>query len=159
MNYNTNAQHIVSQASAPKIDATRIKISRATASQASISHKSALTSKVEGSRSFDSGYNAPLYNLSVTSDSKATKKRWLCNVSASVKLSKTVENGLNISSRGKLTQYELMVKLLKAETCDVIYFDCQLRPSQIGILKMLQVFSNTEIVHSRLSMQFNRAMG
>lgn len=90
---------------------------------------------------------------------KNAKKRWLCNVSEGVKLSKSVKYGLNIDSRGKLTQYELMVKLLKTETCDVIYFDCHLSASQIGILKMLQVFSNTELVHARLAMQFERAMG
>jgi hypothetical protein len=98
-------------------------------------------------------------NSELSSDSKAPIARWLCNVSESVKLSKDVANGLNVCGRGKLSQYELMVKLLKAETCDVIYFDCQLSASQIGILKMLQVFSNTELVHSRLAMQFERAMG
>jgi len=87
------------------------------------------------------------------------EKRWLCNVASTVKLSKHVERGLNIDSLGKYSQYELMVKLLKAETCDVIYFDCQLSASQIGILKMLQVFSRTELVHARLAMQFDRAMG
>lgn len=89
----------------------------------------------------------------------SAKKRWLCNVSEAVKLSKHVKNGLNISGRGTFSQYELMVQLLKAETCDVIYFDCHLSASQIGILKMLQVFSNTELVHSRLAMQFDRATG
>lgn len=87
------------------------------------------------------------------------KLGWLCNVSEGVKLSKNVANGLNIDCRGKLSQYELMVKLLKAETCDVIYFDCHLSHSQIGILKMLQVFSSTELVHARLAMQFDKAMG
>ncbi len=89
----------------------------------------------------------------------SAKKRWLCNVSEAVKLSKHVKNALNIEGRGKFSQYELMVKLLKAETCDVIYFDCHLSANQIGILKMLQVFSNTELVHSRLAMQFDRATG
>lgn len=100
--------------------------------------------------SFDKAVNSPVKNAT---------KRWLCSVSSGVKLSKYVKNGINIDSRGRLSQYELMVKLLKAETCDVIYFDCQLSASQIGILKMLQVFSNTELVHARLAMQFDRAMG
>lgn len=91
--------------------------------------------------------------------SVSLRKRWLCNVASGVKLNKHVKYGLNVDSRGNVSQYELMVKLLKAETCDVIYFDCQLNHSQIGILKMLQVFSNTELVHARLAMQFDRAMG
>ncbi|MFC4699283.1 hypothetical protein ACFO4O_03810 [Glaciecola siphonariae] len=98
-------------------------------------------------------------NVSPITEAKSKKKRWLCNVSEGLRLSKNVENGLNIDSSGKYSQYELMVKLLKAETCDVIYFNCSLSASQIGILKMLQVFSNTELVHSRLAMQFDRAIG
>jgi len=83
-------------------------------------------------------------------------KRWLCNVSEGVKLTKGLKNGLNVATNANFTQYDLMVKLLKAETCDVIYFDCHLSPNQIGILKMLQVFSNTKLVHARLAMQFDR---
>lgn len=97
-------------------------------------------------------------NIAFIADKNA-KKRWLCSVAEGVKLSKDVKNGINIDSREIKSQYELMVKLLKAETCDVIYFDCQLSASQIGILKMLQVFSNTELVHARLAMQFDRAAG
>nr|WP_136252272.1 hypothetical protein [Ningiella ruwaisensis] len=87
----------------------------------------------------------------------ASKARWICNVSEHVKLAKGVERAINISGKGKFSQYELMVKLLKAETCDVIYFDCQLSAQQIGILKMLQVFSKTELKNARLAMQFSKA--
>lgn len=98
-----------------------------------------------------------LSNVHSIYDAGARKKRWLCNVAQHVKLANTVENGINVSGKGKYSQYELIVKLLKAETCDVIYFDCRFSAAQIAILKMLQLFSNTELVHARLAMQFNQA--
>jgi hypothetical protein len=96
-------------------------------------------------------------NVHCIHDAGNSKNRWLCNVATHVKLSNKVENGINVSAKGKYSQYELIVKLLKAETCDVIYFDCRFSAAQIAILKMLQLFSNTEIVHARLAMQFNQA--
>ncbi|MBT1449562.1 hypothetical protein KJ365_01600 [Glaciecola sp. XM2] len=99
-------------------------------------------------------------NVSSIRDAKTTKKRWLCCVAEHVKFAKTVDGGLNVRPSKTLSQYELMVKLLKAETCDVIYFDCHLSAAQIGILKMLQMFSGTQLVHARLAMQFDQvAMG
>jgi hypothetical protein len=98
-----------------------------------------------------------LNNVHSIRDASTSKKRWLCSVAEHVKLSNTVENGINVSGKGKYSQYELIVKLLKAETCDVIYFDCRFSTAQIAILKMLQLFSNTELVHARLAMQFNQA--
>jgi hypothetical protein len=96
-------------------------------------------------------------NLRSIRNTQSTKKRWLCSVAENVKLSANVDRGINISGNGKYSQYELVVKLLKAETCDVIYFDCRFSSAQIGILKMLQLFSSTELVHARLAMQFDQA--
>ena len=86
----------------------------------------------------------------------ASKSRWLCSVAESVKFQKNVARALSVRADASNSQYDLMVKLLKAETCDVIYFDCHLSASQIAILKMLQMFSKTELVHARLAMQFSK---
>ncbi|WP_395343443.1 hypothetical protein PN836_003410 [Ningiella sp. W23] len=99
----------------------------------------------------------PRSNVSnINLNSSSNKKRWIANVSQSVRISKGTERAINIKHSDKFSQYELIVQLLKAENCDVIYFDCQLSSSQIGIIKMLQMFSNTELVHARLAMQFSR---
>jgi len=76
-----------------------------------------------------------LSNVHSIYDAGAIKKRWLCNVAQHVKLANTVESGINVSGKGKYSQYELIVKLLKAETCDVIYFDCRYFKNAATVLK------------------------
>jgi len=101
-------------------------------------------------------FNRGVVNFSSTkAPEKARKKGWICNLSHNYVFSQQHHEFLQIQATGTHSQFTLMCKLLKAETCRIIYFDDKLTAEQLLKLRKIQQFSQTEIIHAKVAFMFS----
>ncbi|MFC3121608.1 hypothetical protein [Agaribacter flavus] len=88
---------------------------------------------------------------------QASKTGWWCNLADRLNLAVKHPYVISIKKR-RFSQYSLICALLKAGTCEKIFFDCDLSQAQAEYLGKLQRHSRTELIHARLAEQFSMEM-
>ncbi|WP_284216224.1 hypothetical protein [Agaribacter marinus] len=91
------------------------------------------------------------------SSRQVAKAGWWCNLADNLNLAVQHPYILSIKKRAH-SQYALICGLLKAGTCEKIFFDCDLSQAQAEYLGKLQRTSGTELIHARLAAQFGKEM-
>lgn len=81
-------------------------------------------------------------------------KKWICNVSKDYMFAHSSADYLQIKTSSKHSQFELICRLLDADTCRVIYFDENLSHSQLGLLRERLIHSNTELLNAKVAYLF-----
>ncbi|MGB3725954.1 MAG: hypothetical protein WA981_09340 [Glaciecola sp.] len=84
-----------------------------------------------------------------------SNRGWLCNISKHYRFSDSNKRYLTVQSTSKHNQFDILCKLLTANTCDTIYIDEPLTTAQLATVRVLQGVSNTKILHARLSQLFS----
>ena len=87
---------------------------------------------------------------------RAIKPRWTCSVSKGFRFAKRKADNLQIIPSQKHSQFYLVCKLLKANTCDVIYFDEQFTQTQLATLRVLQTQTQTTLINAKQAFMFNQ---
>ncbi len=83
------------------------------------------------------------------------QRGWICNVSERFSIVNAKQNHLQIKTNEKHSQFDLITKLLLANTCHVIYFDAQFTPKQLNTIRMLQSQSRTELFNAKMAYLFS----
>jgi hypothetical protein len=61
---------------------------------------------------------------------------------------------LQIQPSKQYTQFDLICRLLEANTCRVIYFDDQLTQDQLSLLRERRISNKTELLHAKVAHLF-----
>lgn len=84
----------------------------------------------------------------------SSSRGWICNISKQYVFSQQHHEYLQIKSSCQHSQFDLICKLLEANTCRVIYFDEQLSPEQLTHLRNTHYASRAELIHAKLAFLF-----
>ncbi|MFT6267602.1 MAG: hypothetical protein ACJAVV_000400 [Alphaproteobacteria bacterium] len=82
------------------------------------------------------------------------QKGWICNLSEHYVFSQQHHEYLQIQPSKQHTQFNLICRLLEADTCRVIYFDDQLTKGQLALLRDRHIGSRTELLHAKVAHLF-----
>lgn len=89
---------------------------------------------------------------------QAIKKGWICNLSKHYVFSQQHHDYLQIQPSKQYTQFDLICRLLEVNTCRVIYFDEQLTPDQLRILRERHISNQTELLHAKVAHLFAKKL-
>ena len=89
---------------------------------------------------------------------KQHTKGWTCNLSKRYAFSQHRKEQLNIKTNEQYTQFDIMCRLLKANTCSVIYFDEQLSDSQLTYIREHHSNTRTELLHAKIAFMFSKTI-
>ena len=81
-------------------------------------------------------------------------KGWICNISKRYVFSQHHHEYLQIEAKSNHSQFNIICKLLDANTCSVIYFDEQLTPQQLAFIRQHHSHSRTELLHAKVAFMF-----
>jgi hypothetical protein len=89
-------------------------------------------------------------------ENKQARKGWVCNLSRNYVFSQQHHEYLQIQPSETYTQFDLICRLIDADTCRVIYFDEQLTQVQLSLLRQRLICSKTEILHAKVAFMFSK---
>ena len=73
---------------------------------------------------------------------------WWCNLCSDFKLRSSHPHQM-VVKQNKTSQFDIMVKLIKNQNCEVIFYDCELSQKQSAYLNNLVKSKNIRLVNAR----------